>query len=490
MRHASLAFLAWAAPAFVWAQAPGRFPACDPKAKTQKIVFVHVSDLHANFNPGQDGVSPLARLRGYFDLTLSSEPFAIFTDGGDSHDKGSVVEQLSRGWATDRIVRSMRYDVRTMGNHDFAWVPDEAFAMSRDTGTLVLASNLTYKGKEPGLWGASDYGELQVGCVRVGFFGMVARSWTHQDEPSEAPFHPDLLSRLEYVERARELVSRHRKDVGLLVMVSHLGLEADEKIASQVPGIDLILGAHTHDILWKGRRVGDTLLVQAGEGARLAARVEIAFDLGLSSVAASSCALFRNSPGKAPADKIVQAAVEAELARYTPDLSREIAFVKENRDKKQIAAIAAAAARQALGVDAALVDAKTAWAVWTPGAVDLQGVYSTFKVERQPPGTPGFSSFMTAEVSGRDLMLIRDKTDQARFVYSGPGDLVPGRTYRLALQKRPALAPQRWLPPGVSLRHLRPAGEVWEALHRYARERTAACLHLDTEDRLGRCEAK
>ncbi|MFA6318364.1 MAG: metallophosphoesterase, partial [Elusimicrobiota bacterium] len=474
----------------VRAEGTGRFPPCDPKAERQRLVFVHVSDIHANYSPGPDGASPMARLRGYFELVRSTEPYALFTDGGDSHDKGSVLEQISKGWSTDRIVRSMRYDVRTMGNHDFAWGGDEAFAFSRDTATLVLASNLSYTGKDPSLWGAKDYGELQVGCVRVGFFGMVSRSWSDQDEPSEAPHHPDVASRLDYAAVARDIVSRRRKDVGLLVMVSHLGLEADEKLAAEVPGIDLVLGAHTHDITWKGRRVGDTFIIQAGNWAKLAGRVEVDYDLRAGTAAAVTGGLWRNDRGKVKADPAVQRAVEAEAALYAPDLGKELAFVKQARDKRQIAAVAAAAARGAIKADAALVDAKTAWAVWTPGAVDLQGVYDTFKVERQPPGGPGFSSFMTAEVSGKDLALIRDKADAGRFAFSGPEAIAPGRTYTLALQKRTASAPGRWLPTGVSLKKVQQAGEVWEVLKAYAASRTAACLHLDTDDRLPDCVPK
>ncbi|MBI5622248.1 MAG: metallophosphoesterase [Elusimicrobia bacterium] len=485
MLLASLSLLLW--PAAAGAAPAERFPPCDPEARTQRIVFVHVSDTHANYAPGPDGISRMARLRGYFEAVRSSEPYALFTDGGDSHDKGSVLEQLSKGWSTDRVMRSMRYDVRTMGNHDFAWNPEESLAFSRDTQTLVLASNLRYTGKDRELWGAKDYGELQVGCVAVGFFGLVERSWNDQDEPSEAPHHPDLRSRLDYAAVAREIVARHRKDVGVLVMVSHLGLEWDEQLAAEVPGIDLVLGAHTHDILWKGKQVGKTLLVQAGHWARLAARVSVDYDLAASSVTQASVSLFRNDPGKVPPDPAVQKAVEAELSRYAPDMGKDIAFIREPRDRSGIASIACSAGRHSLKADAALVDLKTVWAVWTPGGIGVEGLNETFRVERQPPGSPGFSSFVLAEVSGKDLALLRDRRDAGRFVFAGPGVIEPARTYLLALQRRQASAPGRWLPAGVALKGLRPGGEVWEALERYASHRTRACLHLDTDDRLEGC---
>lgn len=55
-----------------------------------------------------------------------------------------------------------------------------------------------------------------------------------------------------------------RKEVDLLVVLSHLGLRTDVHLAGQVPGIDLNVGGHSHHRLFEPIVVGNTAVVQAG----------------------------------------------------------------------------------------------------------------------------------------------------------------------------------------------------------------------------------
>ncbi len=60
----------------------------------------------------------------------------------------------------------------------------------------------------------------------------------------------------------------------LLIALTHIGLARDRQLAEAVPGIDLILGGHTHAALDQGEWVGGTLLAQAGAFGRFLGRVE------------------------------------------------------------------------------------------------------------------------------------------------------------------------------------------------------------------------
>ena len=46
--------------------------------------------------------------------------------------------------------------------------------------------------------------------------------------------------------------------------LSHLGLDADIQLAKNVPGIDVIVGGHSHNRMTEAKHIGDTLIVQAG----------------------------------------------------------------------------------------------------------------------------------------------------------------------------------------------------------------------------------
>lgn len=64
----------------------------------------------------------------------------------------------------------------------------------------------------------------------------------------------------------------------LLLVLSHVGLPLDRKLAARVPRIDLILGGHTHDTLHEPAYVGDVPIVHAGPYAQYVSRTEMQFD--------------------------------------------------------------------------------------------------------------------------------------------------------------------------------------------------------------------
>ncbi|MBN1656572.1 MAG: hypothetical protein JXA30_22565 [Deltaproteobacteria bacterium] len=137
-------------------------PGCQTEKRFQTISVIHVSDLHAHYAPGDDGVSAYARLAGYVDTVRGQNPYTLFTDGGDDYEKGSIAEQLSNGYATMEVTHAMGFDVRVLGNHDFAWSVAHTAEFSRDPRAVVLSSNIECPDTDPEFWHATDYAELQL----------------------------------------------------------------------------------------------------------------------------------------------------------------------------------------------------------------------------------------------------------------------------------------------------------------------------------------
>ena len=61
---------------------------------SQRLTFVHVSDQHSSFVKIGDA-SPWARQRGVFEAARAAQPFTLFTNGADDHEKGSVADVRS-----------------------------------------------------------------------------------------------------------------------------------------------------------------------------------------------------------------------------------------------------------------------------------------------------------------------------------------------------------------------------------------------------------
>ena len=453
------------------------FPACDPRSSSQTVTFVHVTDLHARYQPQGAAPSAYARIRARFEELKRANPYSLLIDGGDDHEKGSVSEILSSGAATREMTRAMRFDVRVLGNHDFAFGTAAALEHSRDPRTLVLASNLSYRGAGSLGFGATSYAEIQLGCLRVGFFGLVTQPWNERDE-QYAGDYPGFASRYDYAGLAKRILNSRASKPDLTVLVSHLGREDDLALAKAVSGIDLILGGHTHGITFEPILIGRTRVVESGAFAEYLTRVDAAVDLSSRSSVAWSHEL--SGVGESmPFDAATDREARRIVKRYSGGHAAAAGCACKAAGKPLAAVVAARAAIQELGADAAFIDIKTVSTPWNAGPVGAQEFHDAFTIEREPPATPGFNSFYLAEIDGASLSTLRAMRDASRWAYEGPDKPEPSKTYRLALPKRAALHPDEYLPKRVTLGPPRFASEVWEILERYALSRKKAGLCVD-----------
>ncbi len=468
-----------------FAQERPRWPSGDALATTQKISFVHVSDVHANYNPVRGGSSPVARVRGYFEQARRENPYTIFTNAGDDYEKGSIAEEVSRGLVTREIVQAMHYDVRTIGNHDFSWGIDELVAFSRDPFALVLASNTKMTGANAGdqaakLPGWTDYAVLQVGQVKIGFFGLVSKPWNEKDEQYEGGFYPGMVglrSDFDYVKITRDIIAKHRGEVDLLVLVSHLGIEEDTRLARETQGIDVILGGHSHTVMKEPLRVKGTAIVHAGAWAENVGRFDLEYDLQKRAIRHSAFSLISNREGETPVDEATEREVRKILHSYRGVLYDGFTHLHADQSKGDMALLAARAAVETLGVDAALVGLHAVRKEWRRGGLTRQEVFDAFSVEREPVGTPGFTSLYRLKITGAELMRVKAALPES--AYWGPAAPRPEGIYTIALQKAPALHQREYFGRRIGLSAPEPATELWDVLVRFGSERSADRLSLD-----------
>ena len=66
-----------------------------------------------------------------------------------------------------------------------------------------------------------------------------------------------------------------RQGAEIVVLLSHNGFDVDQKLASMIEGIDVILTGHTHDAIPKGIRIKDTLILSSGSHGKYLGRVDL-----------------------------------------------------------------------------------------------------------------------------------------------------------------------------------------------------------------------
>jgi 2',3'-cyclic-nucleotide 2'-phosphodiesterase (5'-nucleotidase family) len=119
-----------------------------------------------------------------------------------------------------------------------------------------------------------------VGGVRFGIIGLTY--------PSSAIIKASAVQGLKFssgTEAVRKYLPEVRQQSDIVIVLSHLGLassypgqDGDTELAMAVPGIDIIVGGHSHVELRNARRVGDALIVQAGSKGKYLGRLELTID--------------------------------------------------------------------------------------------------------------------------------------------------------------------------------------------------------------------
>ncbi len=71
------------------------------------------------------------------------------------------------------------------------------------------------------------------------------------------------------------IADARRQGAEVVVLLSHDGFDVDRKLAGRMEGIDVILTAHTHDVLPVPLQVGRTLLVASGSSGKFISRLDL-----------------------------------------------------------------------------------------------------------------------------------------------------------------------------------------------------------------------
>lgn len=461
-------------------------PTCTADQSNQTLRFIHVADLHARFGFKEQYFS---RIKSYYNNALTEQPYTLFTNGGDDYEKGTVAEQTSLGVATVEAIKAMKFDVRVVGNHDYAWGPQQLLEYANDDHAIVLASNTRYAGNSEQTFDGVEFSIVQVGCLKVGFFGMTSVPWNELDQPIETAPIPDFIANFkmnwEWQEIAEEIVGKYSQDVDFMVMLSHLGEGTDTRIAQNVPGIDLVLGGHTHggenyQLLENG-----SIVIQPNFFAQGLTDLTLTFDSNTKELTNIDYETIATST-ISTTDEQLQSEIDSIMGKYAPDANTEIAISENYPTAEQVMEITALSAQHQYQVDAVLFDSAQVQTRWTPGTLTQEDFHNAFKVERQPSNTPGFSAIYQVTVSGSQLKDI--VSSQPDWVSLLPESINDHSNYTLALQKGPAFNGELFF-NDISFTEPALLAETWELLDKYARYRTSQCLHIDTDKPLNACQS-
>lgn len=193
-----------------------------------RITILHTGDFHGELSA--------QAAKGIRRLKSDSVP-ALLLDAGDAVSAGNVGVR----WSGEEILRRMNeagYDALAMGNREFH--PWRLLLRKKlaNASFPVLCANL----REPKSAGVESCRLFEVGGIGVAVFGLcvpmiVPTHWARRISPFV--FNDPISS-------AAALVPKLRAEASVVVALTHIGIDVDRQLAESVPGIDLVLGGHSH----------------------------------------------------------------------------------------------------------------------------------------------------------------------------------------------------------------------------------------------------
>ena len=181
----------------------------------------------------------------------------ILVDAGDTFGD-QLLSNLTRGEATPRLMNALGYAFMALGNHDYEYTAENTRRLQglvrfpmRAANAIVTATGQPFLGDPTTV--------VTVGGVRV---GLLALTYHNTDQTGNRD-NTKGLQFLSGIDVARQYMPALRARADLVVVVSHQGTAVDSLLGERVPGIDIIVGGHSHDRIQPPRRVGGAWMVQA-----------------------------------------------------------------------------------------------------------------------------------------------------------------------------------------------------------------------------------
>lgn len=379
---------------FLSSAAPGRVLA------QEELVVLHTNDLH-----GQS----LARLATVLEEQRREHSHLFWVDAGDLFS-GSPVSSAFQGEAEEQSVLALGLDAITFGNHDLDYgLP--ALQRSLEAGVPWLSANVLKDGAALTV----PFVIKEVDSVRVLITGVT----TPETPKMSFPRNVEGLTFADPVETLQQLLQEQAGNYQICIVLSHLGYGEDLLLAQRVPGINVIIGGHTHTVLAKPVRIGNTLICHAGSNGEYLGRVVVDLKEGYP----SRGELIRIEETIPPHPRLVELEQHYE-SLLAAQLDEVIGYAKLGYVKRGMGVLLTYALQEYTGADAALYNSGGVRAGLPQGEVTRRDVFAV-----EPFG----NQVVLVTLSGAQFAeLLEVGAKRSSDFYEGPRLVDTAKTYTVA----------------------------------------------------------
>ena len=235
--------------------------------KTEYVTILSTNDVHGRLEPfsyrNKKGlVGGIARRAALIERIENSNKNVITMDAGDIA-QGTLFYNAFSGIPDVNLMHEAGYDIATLGNHEFDKGLKNVKNILKQAKIPFVCANIRFTKDHELQSLVKPYIIESEHGLKIAVIGLIA--------PNLKTLVNNLkdVEVLDPVETTREMVKQVNSNVDMIIVLSHMGIYQDIKLAEKVPEIDVIVGGHTHTLLKHPKvfnKTGDkTLVIQDGE---------------------------------------------------------------------------------------------------------------------------------------------------------------------------------------------------------------------------------
>lgn len=221
--------------------------------------ILHINDFHSRFGPITDsdsncdaetdaagecfgGIARLATAVADKRAELDGEN-VVLLDAGDQF-QGSLFYTQYRSEIIAEFANKLGIELMAVGNHEFDDGPEELAKLLEAADFPIISGNTNVE-NEPLLAGKLEGTHvLEIGGEKIGFVSALAEDTDETSSPGENVEFDDTITSLR-----TQVDALTAAGVNKIIALTHVGYTQDLEIAANVPGIDVIVGGHSHTLL-------------------------------------------------------------------------------------------------------------------------------------------------------------------------------------------------------------------------------------------------
>lgn len=223
--------------------------------------IIHINDLHSRIEPINKydstcdaesdaegkcfgGVARVAtKINELRDALKAEGANVLVMDAGDQF-QGSLMYTTYKGAVEAEMMEKIGFDVMAVGNHEFDDGPQGLADFLGKVSFPVISGNLDLSASNLLKGKVSNHVVLEVGGQKIGVISALATDTVDTSSPG-----PNVVFQDEIESLKADVAALEAEGVNKIIALTHVGLPKDLDIATNVPGLDAVVGGHSHTYL-------------------------------------------------------------------------------------------------------------------------------------------------------------------------------------------------------------------------------------------------